>query len=695
MDENENREELNLEDILKEFSAPADEEEAAIAAEEEARRASELEEAQPEPEADGKDSSPEEDQTGAMDGQTIRMDPAAIQAATKPMTQDQTIRFTPVGQEPKEAPQPESEPVPEGAEPFSANWEPEYEQPMGEYIPPEPIVFRPRSRLHELKRKLIAGPERRYYALSEQGLGRLQISIFLSMLVVILSFVAIALHQFGLVQENRMRLLVFGEVFAMLLSALLGSSRLVEGFTSVFKGRFTPDTLLLLSFLVCMGDGFFCLQQIQVPFCAAFCLEMTMSIWGEYQRRNTEMGQMDTLRKATRLNRVAKAPDCYEDRPGFYVVDGEPEDFMDTYAAPSAPEKLMNGFCLIGFAASAGVAAAAWFTGGSIDMCLHIWSAAILAVFPATGFIALSRPMAVLERRFHRLGVVLCGWKGIKAMSGPAAVPLKDTDLFPAGSMKINGVKFYSRRDPEQTLEYAAAVINESGCNLAPLFTQLLDSRNGKHYEASSFRCYTGGFGGEVCGESVLVGIQSFLQDMGVELPDGTRVNQAVYVAVDGELCGVFALAFGKLKGVAAGLGTLCGYRGLTPVLSSNNFLLDEGFLRSRFSVNTRRLTFPSPEERQAVSQWSPEPEESIACALTTQDGLAPAAFAITGARALRSCMNLGTIVQIIGGCLGLAMVLILTLVDGGELLTPANLLLLHLVWAIPGLLITEWTRHL
>ena len=164
MDENENREELNLEDILKEFSAPADEEESAIAAEEEARRVSELDEAQAEP--DDEDSSPEEDQTGATDRKTIRMDPSAIQAAAKPMTQDRTIRFTPVGQEPEEAPQPESEPVPEGAEPFSVNWEPEYEQPMGEYIPPEPIVFRPRSRLHELKRKLIAGPERRYYALS-------------------------------------------------------------------------------------------------------------------------------------------------------------------------------------------------------------------------------------------------------------------------------------------------------------------------------------------------------------------------------------------------------------------------------------------------------------------------------------------------------------------------------------------------
>ena len=38
-----------------------------------------------------------------------------------------------------------------------------------EEIPPEPIVFRPRSRLRELKRQLIAGPEKRYYELVEIG----------------------------------------------------------------------------------------------------------------------------------------------------------------------------------------------------------------------------------------------------------------------------------------------------------------------------------------------------------------------------------------------------------------------------------------------------------------------------------------------------------------------------------------------
>lgn len=296
----------------------------------------------------------------------------------------------------------------------------------------------------------------------------------------------------------------------------------------------------------------------------------------------------------------------------------------------------------------------------------------------------------------HKLGVVLCGWSGVKAACGAGVVPLTDSDLFPGGSVKVNGVKFYSQRDPDETVSYATALIEASGMGIANLFTQLLDSRYGRHYDAQNFRYYeNGGIGGEVCGESVLVGSLSFLQEMGVELPEGARVSQAVYCAVDGELCGVFAMAFGKLKGVSAALGTLSGHRGLTPVLITGNFLLSESFIRAKFNANTRRFAFPSMAEREKVGLWNPTPEESTVCALTTQEGLAPMAFAITGARALRSAVNVGTWLHILCGVLGMVIVLLLSIVEGIALLTPANLLVLELIWALPGLLITEWTRRL
>ena len=679
--------EFTLEDILREFGSGSETEPAAVTETPAEEPEEEVRVWIPEPK-------PEPVQSAVSD--TIRIDTDQLRSqAPKEAVSDDTQAFTPLGQQPAGTPEPfRVNPIPEGAEPFSPDWEPQYDQPIGEYVPPEPIIFRPRSRLGELKRKLMEGPEQRYYALSEQGVGKLQIAIFVCMLIVAASVFSIVLHRFDMVQENRMRLLVFGELFAMLICALLCWERLADGIGGLFRGRFNADALLVFSFAACIADGILCLPQVKIPFCAAFCLQSLMCLWSEYQRRSTELCQMDTLRKATRLNRVCKADNCHEARPGFFVSEGQPEDFMDTYQKPTAPGKALDRYCLLALVASAAVAIAAGLRGG-VQVGVRTWAAGLLAAFPATILICQSRPLWTLQRRLHRFGSVLCGWQGVKAAAGKAVVPLSDEDLLPGGSVKINGVKFYSNRNPDTIIGYATAVMDASGSCLAPLFDHMLESRRGQRFEVDDFRPYGDeGYGASICGEPVLVGSQEFLKRMGIDMPAGTRVNQAVYIAIDGEFCCVFALAFGKLKGVSAGLSALCGQRRLTPVLASTNFLINESFLRTRYSVDTRRIAIPTAGERARLAVWKPESEELTPCALTTQEGLAGAAFAITGARSLRIASVAGAAVHILGGIIGLAVVLVLTLTGRTELMTPANLLLLELCWAVPGLMVSEWTRN-
>ena len=203
-----------------------------------------------------------------------------------------------------------------------------------------------------------------------------------------------------------------------------------------------------------------------------------------------------------------------------------------------------------------------------------------------------------------------------------------------------------------------------------------------------------GGIGGEVCGESVLLGSVAFLKDMGVEVPSGTNVAQAVYAAIDGEFACVFAINYGKTRSATTGLRTLCGYRGLRPVLTTGDFILTEGFLRNRFSVNGRRICFPDHNVRAELAAVQ-VPEQTPALALITTDGLASYAFAVTGARALRTASWLGVGIHLAGGIVGLVMMLILAALGESQLLTPSNLFLYELIWMIPGFLITEWTRSL
>ena len=609
----------------------------------------------------------------------VRAETEEAQEAEIAVSEDATIRMelpemVPAAEVPAEEaarePEEEAEPVP---------------------VTPPIIELNPRARLRELKRKLVAGPEKRYYELSEQGVGRLQMAILLNLLIVAGCAAITTMFTMGLIPENRLRLVIFTQVLAMLLSALMGSNQMLDGLAELLRGRFTINTLLSVTFVACCADAVFCLQELRIPFCAAFSLQVTMALWARYQRRTTEMAQMDTLRKAVRLHALVKEPDYFDGKPGILRTHGNVDHFMDNYDEPSGPEKLQNGYAFIALFACVGIAVFAGVLHG-VSLGVQVFSTSLLVAVPASFYVTLSRPMAILEKRLHMVGTVLCGWQGVKGLCGKAAFPLKDEDIFPNGSTKLNGVKFYGDRDPDLVVSYATSLICAAGSGLTPVFRQQLASRDGKEHPVENFHNYgDGGIGGEVCGEPVLLGNLNFLQDMGVEIPEGTMVNQAVYAAIDGQLCAVFAISYAKMRSAAGGLVALCGYRKLTPVLTGGDFIMTDGLLRSKFKINTRRIAFPDRETRQALRERRPDPN-AMGLAFATRDELVSYAYAVTGSRALRTSVRMGTVFHLLGGILGMLIMLALSYLGAVELLTPTHIFLYQVILLVPGLLFTQWT---
>lgn len=701
-------EEFTLEDIIREFSdhpytepAEAEQQEEKTDAEESVTEEAEelpaeepteepAEEALEEPKEELPAKEPVAETPAAVTSDTIRLDSAQILKGVvhnaKPIEEEEAVTADTIRMDPEQVIAAAEKPA------FTEGWEPEYEQPMGTYVPPQPISFPSRADTREIKRKLVIGPEKKYYELSEKGLGGLQFSMFLCFVIVLLSAASTVAYAQGMIPETSLRLMIFGQFLAVLVSALLGSAQLIQGFADLFKGRFTLYTLLVVTFVACCADGVFCLLQERIPCCAAFSLEVLMSLWASYNRRHAELGQMDVLRKANRLNGVYAKADAHEGKAVCLRIPGQVEHFMDNYNCPGAPEKRQDVYALLALAISIAIGVYAglmqnWYIG------IQMTTVSLLAAVPATAFIATTRPFAILQRRLHRLGAVLCGWQGVKQLCGKVIFPVRNEDLFPLGTIRMNGVKFFGSRSTEQVLAYATAVVVAEGGSLAPLFQQVLDSRNGRHYDAQNLRIYeNGGIGGIVLDEPVLVGPLAFLKEMGVEVPEGIQVSQAVCVAIDGELCGLFAISYEKTRSATAGLSTLSSYRGLNPAMVASEFMLSESFIRGKFGVKSKRLQFPGQEARGLLRSVQPE-EEAQAALITTMEGLAPMAYCVSGARALRAACNLGVALHMIGGFLGMGVVLALILMDAQHLLIPANIFLYQAVWMVPGFLITEWTR--
>ena len=618
---------------------------------------------------------------------------AASEAGIDPVADEPTTVFTPA-QEPaagKAVPTGDTTSIPGAEEPTrTVPVQPAFEGEE-EFIPP-PILFAPRPRLKDLKKKLVAGPEKRYYELSGIGVGKLQIAILISVIIVALCAGITGMFALEMVPANRLRLVIFSQILAMLLSGLLGSHLMIDSIADLLKGRFTLNTLLTLTFAACIADGILCLKDLRIPCCAAFSLEMTFALIARCQKRTTEMSQMDTMRKATRLNGIIKVEEYFEGSPGLLRTEGQVEDFMDHYNKLSGPELLQCIYAGLSLVACIAIAVFAGLLHG-MSMAVQILAISLLAAVPASFFVSVSRPAAILEKRLHMTGTVLCGWESVKDLCGKAAYPLQDEDLFPRGSTKLNGVKFYGSRSPDEVISCTTSLLKVSGSGLLPLFQQLLESRNGFTRPVDNFRDYgNGGVGGEIGGEPVLLGTLQFLQEMGIHIPEGTMVSQAVYAAIDGQLCAVYAISYAKMRSASAGLVALNGYRKITPVLLCSDFTVTEEFIRSKFGIKLRRMAVPAPEVKALLQKRQPDPEEPV-LAITTRDELLSAAYAVSGARALRQATKLSVGIHLAGGILGLLIMLVLGYLGSTQLLTPINILLFQLVWAVPGLLFTEWTR--
>lgn len=81
--------------------------------------------------------------------------------------------------------------------------------------------------------------------------------------------------------------------------------------------------------------------------------------------------------------------------------------------------------------------------GGKMNQVLWVWSAILSATvplsLPLTGGAALRR----LSRHLARSGSAAAGYQGARAVSTSKRMVLTDSDLFPPGTVELNGLKIY------------------------------------------------------------------------------------------------------------------------------------------------------------------------------------------------------------------------------------------------------------
>ena len=471
----------------------------------------------------------------------------------------------------------------------------------------------------------------------------------------------------------------------LLLQAVCSYDVCLSGVIALLRFRFDQYSMLFLALCAVVADAFFAVAEGRTPFCTVAGILLLLALWGRdllYDARRRSLRAISNMDEPVAAIREEKAWHGYD---CIFRAPGDAEQFAVQLEMPDAGSRIMRVWAPVMTAVTLALSVLTSLRTG--EHFLWAWSAMLLASFPAGILIAYAKPFSALARRLYRAGAAIAGWQGARILSGEAGLIVEDADLFPPQNVTQGGMKLYGSRPAPMVIGYANAVVQTAGSGLVPLFEQMMHDQNGRRYTVDSFRRYEGGgLGATIRGDVVLMGSIAFMKLMRVRVPEGTRLKQAVYLSVNGELTAVFALNYAPAESVRAGLSAVLRAGSLVPVLATRDFMITPQFLKLRYKIPPEHIEFPIVEERARLSSQE-IPRTGPQGALMARSSFASFAGSVVSARTLRGAAIIAMIVALAGGVLGTALMFFLTFLGSSFSASCWNLFLYTVLWLIPGLL--------
>ena len=471
----------------------------------------------------------------------------------------------------------------------------------------------------------------------------------------------------------------------LLLQAVCSYDVCLSGVIALLRFRFDQYSMLFLALCAVVADAFFAVAEGRTPFCTVAGILLLLALWGRdllYDARRRSLRAISNMDEPVAAIREEKAWHGYD---CIFRAPGDAEQFAVQLEMPDAGSRIMRVWAPVMTAVTLALSVLTSLRTG--EHFLWAWSAMLLASFPAGILIAYAKPFSALARRLYRAGAAIAGWQGARILSGEAGLIVEDADLFPPQNVTQGGMKLYGSRPAPMVIGYANAVVQTAGSGLVPLFEQMMHDQNGRRYTVDTFRRYEGGgLGATIRGDVVLMGSIAFMKLMRVRVPEGTRLKQAVYLSVNGELTAVFALNYAPAESVRAGLSAVLRAGSLVPVLATRDFMITPQFLKLRYKIPPEHIEFPIVEERARLSSQE-IPRTGPQGALMARSSFASFAGSVVSARTLRGAAIIAMIVALAGSVLGTALMFFLTFLGSSFSASCWNLFVYRVLWLIPGLL--------
>lgn len=295
---------------------------------------------------------------------------------------------------------------------------------------------------------------------------------------------------------------------------------------------------------------------------------------------------------------------------------------------------------------------------------IFIFSALLCPAIPFAALLCFAMPFYYGAMKMFSDGAAVAGWSGVCDIGQSDSLIVIDRDLFPDGTVSVEGIQIFGDEDINRMISYAGSMIIASGSAMSSAFSREMETHNIPTCHMDNIKYLSGG-GMEalIDGHVVLCGSSDLMRLMNVKFPSRLVDMTTVLLAVDGIICGIFHLKYEANDRVRKALSELMRSN-RHPIFAMRDFCITPEMLGYTFDIATDGYDFPPYVERFKITDAKPSEDNKIA-AVVGLDGLkAVTSMADTGKK-IYNATTVNLLIAVLSAALGILAVCIRMLSTG------------------------------
>lgn len=309
---------------------------------------------------------------------------------------------------------------------------------------------------------------------------------------------------------------------------------------------------------------------------------------------------------------------------------------------------------------------------------------------PVANLIAVNLPMRKLCSDTLQKNAMIAGYPSVRQFCDTKAVMVEAGDLYPAGSIALNGVKAFDNYKIEESFLACAAVLREARSPLASVFDNVVDNHGGSLPKVESVMYEDkSGLVGWVNSERLLIGTAELLEKFGVTAPNLSGEEQYVkegrqktYFAKGSKAVAMFVTTYSSTLRIAEELQR-AEANGISLLVRTSDPNITSEKIAEDFGIFFRSVKVLSTGLGNVCQEISSQKEDSSRAYLATRGSFLPFLRALSGCVRMKSNISLTVVIQLIGLILGVLITAAIVLWAGVGSLGGIKILLYMLFWGV------------